>query len=66
MLFLVPGFRRDDVWIPAFAGMTGWRTFLRVRQGSSLYSHVGRGNKPAISVILLIICSHSMAMMWTP
>ncbi len=28
-VLLFPGFRRDDVWIPAFAGMTGWGLFMR-------------------------------------
>ncbi len=27
---LVPGFRRDDVWIPAFAGMTTLRHIVAI------------------------------------
>ncbi len=32
---LVPGLRRDDVWIPAFAGMTVWETFYETVNMSS-------------------------------
>jgi hypothetical protein len=30
VFLLVPSFRRDDVWIPAFAGMTVWEAFYEV------------------------------------